>query len=204
MTRFAPLALAAVLLAGCATAPAEAPTDMPMTPAVPAAATPLPIDLARLTEHIRTLSSDAFEGRGPAQPGEKKTVDYLIAQMKAAGLQPGGTDGGWTQAVQLNFFKVVEPTASLKVGRWTKPLAQGIDVALRTRFPQQRLTLRDAPLVFVGYGVDAPERGWDDYKGVDLKGKIAVVLVNDPDFETEQPGAFEGATMTYYGRWTYK
>jgi Zn-dependent M28 family amino/carboxypeptidase len=172
------------------------------TAAVPALAAD--VDTKRLHEHIRVLASDQFAGRGPASPEEKLTVDYLIAEMKKAGLQPGGANGSWTQPVALSRFTVTNPTSSLKVGSWTKPLNQGLDVAIRTRLPQDRLTLKDAPLVFVGYGVKAPERGWDDFKGVDLKGKVALVLVNDPDFELDQPAGFDGEAMTYYGRWTYK
>jgi Zn-dependent M28 family amino/carboxypeptidase len=171
----------------------------------PLAAQAADIDLQRLREDIRILSSDEFEGRGPATPAEKKTVDYIIAQMKAAGLQPGGANGGWTQTVGLNLFKLApDAGATVKVGDWNRSLAQGIDIALRTRLPQQRLTLKDAPVVFVGYGVNAPERNWNDFKGLDLRGKVAIVLVNDPDFELDQPGKFEGERMTYYGRWTYK
>ena len=141
------------------------------------------VDLVRLKEHIRVLSSDEFGGRGPASPDEPKTVEYLINAFKAAGLQPGGVNGGWTQPVQLARFSLTEPvTSSFKVGGWRKPLNQGLDVALRTRRPQDRIALKDAPLVFVGYGVHAPERGWDDFKGADLRGKVALVLVNDPDF----------------------
>lgn len=162
------------------------------------------IDLKRYREHIRVLASDEFEGRGPATAGEKKTVAYLVAQMKAAGLQPGGINGGWTQTVGLNFFKLADDAgATAKIGDWSRPLVQGTDVALRTRFPQARIALSNAPIVFVGFGIKAPERGWDDYKGVDLKGKVALVLVNDPDFGVA-PGKFEGPRMTYYGRWTYK
>jgi Zn-dependent M28 family amino/carboxypeptidase len=163
------------------------------------------IDVRRLHEHTALLASDRHEGRGPATPAERLTVDYIIAQMMNAGLQPGGVNGTWVQTVGLNFFKLSDPVAAtIKVGSWSKPLNQGIDVALRTRLPQERLTLANAPVVFVGYGVKAPERNWDDYKGVDLKGKVALVLVNDPDFELDQPGDFEGERMTYYGRWTYK
>jgi hypothetical protein len=172
------------------TVASPSPDAAPRAAATPArAAQPAsPFNLARMKEDIRILSSDEFEGRGPATPAEKKTTDYIVREMQAAGLQPGGVNGSWYQPVGLNFFKLSDPVnATVKVGRWSKPLAQGIDVALRTRFPQQRFRANDAPIVFVGYGVDAPDRGWDDYKGVDLKGKIALVLVNDPDFETDQP-----------------
>ena len=166
-------------------------------------------DPQRLSADVKTLSSDAFEGRGPATAGETKTVDYLIAQYKAAGLQPGGDlkngKREWTQAVPLLRAEIVgTPALSLKVGGKDEKLTQGEQIAVRAAMDGSKaVSIKDAPLVFVGYGVKAPERRWDDFKGVDLHGKIAVVLINDPDFETGQ-GDFGGKAMTYYGRWTYK
>jgi Zn-dependent M28 family amino/carboxypeptidase len=145
----------------------------------------------------------------PATPAEGKTVDYLVAQFKAAGLVPGGDlEGGkrgWTQAVPLvkTEFRGT-PQFTLQVGSQRDALVQGEQIAVRAALDgSTSVAIQQAPLVFVGYGVSAPERRWDDYKGVDLKGKIAVVLVNDPDFETGS-GDFGGKAMTYYGRWTYK
>ena len=163
----------------------------------------------RLSAEVKTLSSDAFEGRGPATPAEARTIDYVVEQMKAAGLQPGGDlkDGerSWTQAVPLRRSQITgTPTFTLKLGDQDKSLTQGEQIAIRA--PMNGATtvdITDAPLVFVGYGVKALERQWDDYKGIDLHGKIAVVLINDPDFETGN-GDFGGKAMTYYGRWTYK
>lgn len=166
-------------------------------------------DGARLSEHVKVLSSDAFEGRAPNTPGEEKTVAYLVEQFKAAGLKPGGdvVDGKrqWTQAVPLARFAFKGPVnASVTVAGKTKALKQGDDIAIRASMNgQNAVAIKNAPLVFVGYGVKAPERNWDDFKGVNLKGKIAVVLINDPDFETGK-GDFGGKAMTYYGRWTYK
>ena len=166
-------------------------------------------DAQRLSQHVKTLSSDAFEGRGPNTAGEEKTVAYLIEQFKAAGLQPGGDSKNgkrlWTQAVPLGRFEIIGPVqVSVSLGGKAKPLQQGNEIAIRAAMNgQTSVAIKDAPLVFVGYGVKAPERNWDDFKGVDLKGKIAVVLINDPDFESGQ-GAFGGKAMTYYGRWTYK
>ncbi|WP_454833018.1 M28 family metallopeptidase [Pseudoxanthomonas wuyuanensis] len=162
------------------------------------------ISAGQLSRHVRMLASDGFEGREPASAGEDKTVAYLSEELRKAGVQPGGDDGGWTQAVPLVRAQVAGPvSAQLRIAGKTQPLANGDDVVLQTLQPVEKVAVQDAPLVFVGYGIDAPERGWDDYKGVDLAGKIAVVLVNDPDFETE-PGDFDGRGMTYYGRWTYK
>jgi len=167
------------------------------------------VDPARLSQHVKTLSSDGFEGRGPATPGEQKTVAYLVEQMKAAGLQAGGDlkDGkrAWTQDVPLAQFNIDgTPDVSIAAGGQRRALAQGKDIAIRAAATNiDRVQFNDVPLVFLGYGVTAPERGWDDYQGVDMRGKIGIVLVNDPDFETES-GEFGGRAMTYYGRWTYK
>jgi Zn-dependent M28 family amino/carboxypeptidase len=174
------------------------------------AADPAPrFDPQRLSQIVKTVSGDDFEGRAPATPAEGKTVDYLVAQFKAAGLVPGGDlEGGkrgWTQSVPLvkTEFRGT-PQFTLQVGTQRDALVQGEQIAVRAALDgSTAVAIRQAPLVFVGYGVSAPERRWDDYKGVDLKGKIAVVLVNDPDFETGN-GDFGGKAMTYYGRWTYK
>ncbi|WP_084691274.1 M28 family metallopeptidase [Sphingomonas sp. SRS2] len=168
-------------------------------------ATPPMFDTARVSQDVKTLSDDSFEGRAPATAGETKTVDFISKQMKAAGLQPGGPGGKWTQDVPLLKSDIVgTPALSMTVGGTARALSQGNEIAVRAALTgQDRVDLKAAPLVFAGYGVKAPERGWDDFKGVDLKGKIIVVLVNDPDFEGGE-GDFGGKTMTYYGRWTYK
>ena len=167
-------------------------------------------DPQHLSETVKTLSSDEFEGRAPASAGETRTVEYLSEQMRAAGLQPGGDLGpdgkrAWTQAVPLLRAEIVgTPALSGAVGGQAQTLAQGEQIAVRAALDGSKaVSIADAPLVFAGYGVKAPERNWDDFKGVDLRGKIAVVLINDPDFETRQ-GDFGGPAMTYYGRWTYK
>jgi len=174
--------------------------------APPAAA---PIDPARLSDITRTLAAPAFEGRAPGTAGEAKTVDYLIGRFRALGLEPGGENGGWTQAVPL--LRTQLDTAApvhLATPAGSVDLAQDRDVSLGTRQDVDVARIANAPLVFVGYGVTAPERGWDDYKGADLHGKVAVFLVNDPDFYAAagEPvaGRFGGRAMTYYGRWTYK
>ncbi|MGH8028301.1 MAG: M28 family metallopeptidase [Arenimonas sp.] len=170
---------------------------------------PKGIDPRQLAQMVQVLSSDEFEGRGPATPGEDKTIGYLVARMQAAGLQPGGDlhDGarGWTQAVPLGRFRHTGPlAASIAQSGATHEFSQGEDIAVRAAMNgARRVDIDNAPVVFVGYGVKAPEREWDDFKGMDLKGKVLVVLINDPDFETGQ-GAFGGKAMTYYGRWTYK
>ena len=163
------------------------------------------IQADNVAAHLRILASDEFEGRAPATAGEDKTIAYLIEQFGKAGLQPGGDNGGWTQAVELDRTTVDGDVQLAITSRGTKrALRQGQDAVVQTLRPGGRVQLKDAPLVFVGYGIKAPELGWDDYAGLDLKGKIAVVLVNDPDFETAKPGLFGGRALTYYGRWTYK
>ncbi|QJE02715.1 M28 family peptidase [Massilia forsythiae] len=175
----------------------------------PATSTTPRIEASHLSQDVKVLASDAFEGRGPNTPGEAKTVAYIAEQFTQAGLKPGGdlVDGkrGWTQDVPLGRFEIKGPVeVSVTDGKSSRALAQGEQIAVRAAMTGARsVEFRDAPLVFVGYGVTAPERKWDDFKGVDLKGKLAVVLINDPDFETGK-GDFGGKAMTYYGRWTYK
>jgi Zn-dependent M28 family amino/carboxypeptidase len=175
----------------------------------PLAAQTATFDPARLSTHVQTLGSDAFEGRGVATAAETKTIDYLVGQFKAAGLEPGGQviNGKriWTQDVPLlRSDHVAPPAVTVTSGGQPLTLRQGEEIAVRAPTNgQQQFAIDKAPLVFVGYGVSAPERGWDDFKGQDVKGKILVVLVNDPDFEGGE-GQFGGKAMTYYGRWTYK
>ncbi|HJS39999.1 MAG TPA: M28 family peptidase [Sphingomicrobium sp.] len=177
--------------------------------AAPLAAQTVTFDPQRLSQHVQTLGSDAFEGRAPASAGETKTVAYLSDQFAKAGLQPGGDlkDGKrlWTQAVPLLRSEfTAAPHISLNVAGKATPLTQGEQIAVRAPTNGDKaMAIDGAPLVFAGYGVKAPERGWDDFKGLDAKGKILVVLVNDPDFEGGE-GDFGGEAMTYYGRWTYK
>ncbi|MDP9421897.1 MAG: M28 family metallopeptidase [Pseudomonadota bacterium] len=166
-------------------------------------------DPARLDAHIKTLSSDEYEGRGPATAGEQKTVAYLVQQLQAAGVEPGGEvvngQRQWTQRVPLLKSDIVgKPVITLHRGSTVTALNQGPDIAIRSPLNgQTSINLANAPMVFVGYGVSAPERGWDDFKGQDVRGKVIVTLVNDPDFEGGE-GNFGGKAMTYYGRWTYK
>jgi len=172
-------------------------------------AAPPKFDGARISADVKELSSDAYEGRSPATAGEDKTIAFLSKQFADAGMQPGGDlkDGQrlWTQAVPLLKGDIVgKPVLSLSSQGKPQPLTQGQEIAVRAAMNgASAVDIRNAPLVFLGYGVKAPERNWDDFKGVDLKGKIAVVLINDPDFETGS-GDFDGKGMTYYGRWTYK
>jgi len=175
----------------------------------PLAAQMATFDQARLSQHVQTIGSDAFEGRAPATAGETKTVAYLSDQFAKAGLQPGGDMVGgqrkWTQAVPLLRSEfAAAPRINLDVASKPTALTQGEQIAVRAPTNGDKaMNIDKAQLVFVGYGVAAPERGWDDFKGLDARGKILVMLVNDPDFEGGE-GDFGGKAMTYYGRWTYK
>jgi len=142
-------------------------------------------------------------------PGEERTVNYLIEQFRAAGLEPAGENGSWVQTVPMIRTQLDSPVRlSVRQAGRSHALRFPQDVYLSTVRAVDRARIADAPMVFVGYGVSAPERQWDDFKGVDLRGKVAVFLVNDPDFEATagEPvaGRFGGKTMTYYGRWSYK
>ena len=186
------------------TLPLLAPTFA--QPATPAKSV---IDPQRLSEITRILASDEFEGRAPGSPGETKTVAYLVEQFKAAGLEPAGPEGSYVQVVPLVRTQVPADAAmSLTIDGKRHRLVQQQDMAALALRPVDRVQIADAPLVFVGYGVSAPERGWDDYKDSDLRGKVAVYLVNDPDFEAapgeDAYGQFGGKAATYYARWTYK
>lgn len=167
------------------------------------------ISAERLAETVRVLASDSFEGRAPGTRGEDRTIGYLIGRFQALGLEPGGPDGSWTQKVPLLRTQLGEAGRfAVTVGGQTVPWSAGTDLYVSTLQPLDVALIAAAPMVFVGYGVNAPERKWDDFKGVDLKGKVAVILVNDPDFAAAKgeavSGKFGGRTMTYYGRWTYK
>ena len=194
-----PLPLAALagslLLSGCAATSREGARVATATP---------PISEATLATLTQILSSDAFEGRAPTTPGEEKTVNLLAERFQQAGLQPGNK-GSWFQNVPL-VETLATPTA-LKVSGGKSPLtfAYRTDMVANSYQVQPRIDLRDSEMVFVGYGIDAPERGWNDYEGVDVRGKTVVILINDPDYETAGlEGSFNGRAMTYYGRWTYK
>lgn len=172
--------------------------------AVVAAATP-DIAVGTLKEVTKTLSSDLFEGRAPTSPGEDKTIGYIAGRFAAIGLQPGNK-GSWFQAVPM-VRMTADPAMQLRFSGGKTP----IDLAYKTDFvaSSYRITpqtsIANSEVVFVGFGINAPERGWNDYAGLDVKGKTVIILVNDPDYgRKDLKGPFEGRAMTYYGRWTYK
>jgi Zn-dependent M28 family amino/carboxypeptidase len=200
MKRLLPFAFA-LALGACATV---VPRPDPGSPASWA-----PVDPHRLSELTRELSSDDFQGRAPGSESEARTIAWLIAQFRALGLEPGGENGGWTQNVPLVHTQVQSAASFTIVSHGeTVTLRSPTDLYVATVRETDRIRIANAPMVFVGYGVSAPERGWDDYGDTDLRGRIAVFLVNDPDFEAAPgeaaAGRFGGRAMTYYGRWTYK
>jgi len=201
--------LAAVgLSSGCESA-AEAPDNL-RPPELPVSADAIQealetVSMENVVRHVRVLASDAYGGRAPASPGEEKTIEYLKEQFAALGLEPGGTDGTWVQEVPL-VSMTADPAMTLTVsgGGQSRAFEYGPDFIAWTTRVVEEVTVADAPLVFVGYGIVAPEYGWNDYQGVDVEGKTVVVLVNDPGFATQEEALFRGNAMTYYGRWTYK
>lgn len=197
MKFLAPALAAATVLTACTTGTSD-------TTAIPDVTVPQ-ISLKTMQEVTGQLASDEFEGRAPGTPGEEKTVALLIERFKAAGLQPGNK-GSWTQDVPL-----VEMTAknisplTFTGGKTPLSLAYGSDFAAFSYRVQPSVAVKDSDVVFVGYGINAPEKGWNDYAGIDVKGKTVIILINDPDWQTkEAKGEFNGRAMTYYGRWTYK
>jgi Zn-dependent M28 family amino/carboxypeptidase len=167
------------------------------------------VDPARLLQHIKVLASDEFEGRLPGTIGEEKSVAYITEQFKQLGLSPGNPDGGYVQDVPLEGIAGV-PSMTLTAGGHPIAMERGHDFVASTYRIVPQVSIKQSPLVFVGYGVQAPEYHWDDYKGLDAHGKTLVMLINDPPVEdSKHPGqlddkVFKGKAMTYYGRWTYK
>ncbi|WP_431215726.1 hypothetical protein ACQ86N_14310 [Puia sp. P3] len=155
-----------------------------------------------LISEIRTLSSDSFQGRRPFTAGEKRTIDYLVRSYTALGLEPGNGKS-YTQDVPLVEISPAAPSAMTVASPKAKLSFQNLnDFVLWTEKPDSVNTLDDNEIVFAGFGVVAPEYNWNDYAGLDVKGKTVVVMVNDPGFYDST--LFKGHTMTYYGRWTYK
>ncbi len=161
---------------------------------------------AEIGRRIKTLSSDEFQGRAPGTEGGKLAAQYIADEMKAAGLVPMGKDGTYFQPVKLTeTIALPESTMTIsKDGAAIISADQSTNGVFWTKRLDPTITINNSDLVFVGYGVVAPEYGWDDYAGLDVKGKTVVMLVNDPGFGSQDEALFKGNTMTYYGRWTYK
>jgi Zn-dependent M28 family amino/carboxypeptidase len=200
-TRLA-LVLLAVLASGCSKPPA-APQQIPLAQ--------LPsVDPQAVLAHTRVLSSDEYEGRGPGTKGEELTVRYLVDQFTMLGLKPGNTDGTYVQKVPLVGITPAPAPLVFQKGSQRRSLKWKDSVVAWTKHVADSASLDRSDLVFVGYGIVAPEYNWDDYKGLDVKGKTLVMLVNDPpvpdpsDASRLDAKVFGGTAMTYYGRWTYK
>lgn len=162
------------------------------------------IDETEFRQRVETLAGDDFGGRAPFSEGEQKTLDYLTDAFRAAGFQPANGDS-YLQPVELVSLEADQNTVmTLAAGDETRELSFGEDMVVWTKRVAETSELDQSQLVFVGYGVVAPEYGWDDYAGIDMRGKTAVILVNDPGYATQDPERFNGNAMTYYGRWTYK
>jgi Zn-dependent M28 family amino/carboxypeptidase len=206
------IAIVCVVAVGCSDAKPQPVAEAPPAPVsqhVPIGQLPV-IDMNAVLAHTKVLASDEFEGRAPGTPGEERSVAFLVDQFKKAGLRPGNTDGTYIQKVPLVGITPSPAPLVFKKGAAKQTLKWKDDVVAWTKHVAPTASIDDSELVFVGYGVVAPEFNWDDYKGVDVKGKTLVMLVNDPPVPDPanpsalDPKTFGGKAMTYYGRWTYK
>src|SRR5215218_761126 len=202
-----PLALA--VLASAVDAKAQRPVLQTVQVQAGVATVEQQVTAGRLLQHMRVLASDAFAGRGPGTRGEDSTVAYLSEQFRRMGLRPGNTDGTYVQEVPL-VGTTSQVSASVSLRGQTTALRTPDEIVAWSARPDSLVRVDASDIVFVGYGVVAPEFGWDDYKGIDLRGKTVVMLVGDPpvpdprDPARLDPRVFRGDAMTYYGRWTYK
>lgn len=199
------LVAAALVLAACGKSPEPTPaTQAPADSTAPAHAFSAEINAADFGERVKTLASDAFDGRAPGSTGEQATVEYLKAQFEQIGLKPGNGDSYFQTVPMVETTADESAVLTLDVNGKPRELKFGADMVVGTTTGQAEVKVDASDLVFVGYGVNAPEVGWNDYAGLDVKGKTVVMLVNDPGFHQQDPALFEGQRMTYYGRWTYK
>lgn len=158
------------------------------------------VNLENIRKDIQQLASDKFAGRGPLTKGEKLTINYLAKQYESIGLE-GANNGSFFHPVPMAKV-IIEQTMELNIGDLT--FKSGVDFTARTEKIEQKISLNDSDIVYVGYGINAPEYQWNDYANIDVKGKTVIMLVNDPGFATQDDDIFTGNAMTYYGRWTYK
>jgi Zn-dependent M28 family amino/carboxypeptidase len=213
MNRILTALVCSVLLSACGGEDAARPEGTTASgPAAVPGTTPDPVALGveAITEtsyrrHVETLASDEFGGRAPGSPGEQLTVDYLVRNFESLGLEPANGDS-YIQDVPLSVNEVINmPPLIISGGEGEDlALAYPADQVMWTRKQVPETSLDHSEMVFVGYGINAPERGWNDYAGIDVKGKTVVILINDPGYATQDPELFNGNAMTYYGRWDYK
>ena len=159
---------------------------------------------AMLHEHIAVLASDGFEGRAPATAGEEKTTNYLQAEFEALGIGPGNGDSYFQSVSVTEITTASDAVLTFSGSNYTAELEYATEMMVGSQQQVPSTSIAASELVFVGYGVVAPERDWNDYAGIDVAGKTVVILVNDPGYATQDPALFNGNAMTYYGRWTYK
>jgi Zn-dependent M28 family amino/carboxypeptidase len=159
---------------------------------------------AMLHQHIAVLASDEFEGRAPATPGEEKTINYLRSEFEALGIGPGNGDSYFQSVSVTEITTASDAVLTFSGSNYDAELEYATEMIVGSQQQIPATSIVDSELVFVGYGVVAPERNWNDYAGIDVTGKTVVILVNDPGYATQDPDVFNGNAMTYYGRWTYK
>jgi Zn-dependent M28 family amino/carboxypeptidase len=206
--KLATAALVILVLFACSRQPKDEAVQQPAAEVAEAAgnapATPMPVSPEGLRAHIRTLSSDEFAGRAPASPGGERTRQYIAAEFERLGLEPIG--GSYFQDVPLVESNVVPEKSffGLEGVEGLSTLSYKTDIVYWTKHVAEEVSFEGSDLVFVGYGIVAPEYQWNDYEGVDVRGKTVVILINDPGYATGDPALFTGKAMTYYGRWTYK
>ena len=159
---------------------------------------------AMLHQHIAVLASDEFEGRAPATPGEEKTINYLRSEFEALGIGPGNGDSYFQSVSVTEITTASDAVLTFSGSNYNAELEYATEMIVGSQQQIPTTSIVDSELIFVGYGVVAPERNWNDYAGIDVAGKTVVILVNDPGYATQDPNVFNGNAMTYYGRWTYK
>jgi Zn-dependent M28 family amino/carboxypeptidase len=202
--RAAPAAIAVLclLLASCAGQPDEAPASGGLALPTGADAAAKSIDQETLSAVVNALAADSFGGRGPDTDGDRMTRQYIIDYLTELGYEPGGADGSWEQTIDIiGITSSMPKTWTFRNGGQVVDFAWWDDYIAASGVQQDSVSIDDAEIVFVGYGIEAPEESWDDFKGVDVKGKILLMLNNDPDWDPEM---FGGTKRLYYGRWTYK
>ncbi len=188
------LTFTGTLLISCSEESSEMPTEAPDTAEIE----------AMLHEHIAVLASDEFEGRAPATPGEEKTIAYLQSEFESLGIGPGNGDSYFQSVSVTEITTASDAVLTLKGSAYEAELEYATEMIVGSQQQIPAVAVFDSDIVFVGYGVVAPERNWNDYAGIDVQGKTVVILVNDPGYATQDPELFNGNAMTYYGRWTYK
>lgn len=162
------------------------------------------IDTAGLARHIKVLSSDEFEGRAPSSPGEEKTTAYLAGQFKALGVEPGAGDSYFQEVPLVSITAASDMSLEVASDNESKTFSYGDEFVAFTPLLEESVEIAKSEIIFVGYGINAPEYDWNDYEGLDAKGKTVLIVVNDPGYATKDESLFTGVAMTYYGRWTYK